>query len=139
MMTKTDRTVAKIGRSTKKCDTFIEFARSVAIFPSPLRGRRGQRPGMQKKTPSDVRTARRSMPSRRLDLSRLRGDLAAGARAHEPVDDDPIARFEAGADNAEAILGDGPWPDNLRLDSAILLHRHHHLARLIGDECAVGD
>src|SRR5215831_2155504 len=115
MMTKTDRTVAKIGRSTKKCETFIEFARS------------------------DVRTARRSMPSRRLDLSRLRGDLAAGARAHEPVDDDPIARFEAGADDAEAILGDGPWPHNLRLDSAILLHRHHHLARLIGDECAVGD
>src|SRR5215472_9860663 len=84
MMTKTDRTVAKIGRSTKKCETFIEFARS------------------------DVRTARRSMPSRRLDLSRLRGDLAAEARAHEPVDDDPIARFEAGADvRPSSVMGPG--------------------------------
>ena len=34
MMTKTDRTVAKIGRSIKKCDKFIAAARSMPAPPS---------------------------------------------------------------------------------------------------------
>src|SRR3984893_7233722 len=106
-MTKTDRTVAKIGRSTKKCDRFTATAGS--------------------------------MLSRRLDLSRLRADLGARPRPHEPVDDHAVARFEAGADDAEAIVGHWPRTHDLWLDCAVLLHGHHHLARLIGHYGAVGD
>src|ERR1700730_4476508 len=106
-MTKTDRTVAKIGRSTKKCDRFTATAGS--------------------------------MLSRRLDLSRLRADLGARPRPHAPVDDHAVARFEAGADDAEAIVGHWPRTHDLWLDCAVLLHGHHHLARLIGHYGAVGD
>src|SRR5262245_59248892 len=105
-MTKTERTVAKIGRSTKKCDMFIAVAGS--------------------------------MSSRRLDLSGLRRDLAAGPRPHEPVDDNPVARLKTRADDAKAILSHGPWTHDFRLDSAVVFHGHHHLARLIGDDGAVG-
>src|SRR5437879_4938837 len=35
MMRKTDRTVAKIGRSTKKCDRFMPVPWTVANCPSP--------------------------------------------------------------------------------------------------------
>src|SRR3954467_1031656 len=107
MMRKTDRTVAKIGRSTKKCDIFIAAARS--------------------------------MPSRRLDLSRLRCDLGAWPRPYQPVDDDPVARIEARADDAETVIGHRTRAPRLLLDGAVLFHGHHHLARLIGDDGAVGD
>src|SRR3984893_13781732 len=107
MITKTDRTVAKIGRSTKKCDRFMATAGSVV--------------------------------SRRLDLSRLRADLGAKPSPHEPVDDDAVARFEAGADDAEAVIGHRTGTNDLLLDGAVLLHGHHQLARLIGDDGAVGD
>src|SRR4051795_9968798 len=105
MMTNSDRTVAKIGRSTKKCDRFMTV---------------------------------RSMPSRRLDLSRLRRDLAAGPRSHEPVDDNPVARLETRADDPEAILGHWPRTHDLWLNRAVVFHGHHHLTRLIGDDGAVG-
>src|ERR1700730_14512656 len=98
-MTKTDRTVAKIGRSTKKCDRFTATAGS--------------------------------MLSRRLDLSRLRADLGARPRPHEPVDDDAVARFEAGADDAEAVIGHRTGTHDLCLDGAVLLHGHHQLPGLM--------
>src|SRR5438132_5859199 len=106
-MTKTDRTVAKIGRSTKKCDIFIAVVRS--------------------------------MPSGCLDLTRLRRDFAARPRPYQSVDDDPVGRRKAGADDAEAVIGHRTGTHDLWLDCAVLLHGHHHLARLIGDDGAVGD
>src|SRR4029077_4605401 len=81
----------------------------------------------------------RSLPSRGLDLSRLRRDLGTRPRPHQPVDDDTVARFEAGADDAEAILGHRARTHDLWLDGAALLHGHHQLARLIGNDGAVGD
>src|SRR6266404_7955345 len=81
----------------------------------------------------------RSLPGGRLDLSRLRCHLAARPRPDEPVDDDAVARFEAGADDAEAVIGHRTGTHDLLLDSAVLLHSHHQLARLIGDDGAVGD
>src|SRR5262245_10036744 len=106
MMTNSDRTVAKIGRSTKKCDRFMAVVRS--------------------------------MPGRRLDLSRLRRNLAAGPRSHEPVDDNPVARIETRADDPKAILGHWPRTHDLWLDRAVVFHRHHHLARLIREDGRVG-
>src|SRR6266446_8755407 len=106
-MRNTDRTVAKIGRSTKKCDRFTGTTRS--------------------------------LPSRSFDLSWLRRHLAAGTRPHQPVDDDAVARFEARADDAQAVIGHWTRTHDLWLDGAVLLHGHHQLARLIGDDGAVGD
>src|SRR5437868_14532438 len=99
MMRKTDRTVAKIGRSTKKCDIFIAAARS--------------------------------MPSRRLDLSRLRCDLGGWPRPYQPVDDGPVARIEARADDAAAVIGHRTGAHDLLLDGAGLVQGHDNLARLI--------
>src|ERR1700730_7046673 len=42
-----------------------------------------------------------SLSRGRLDLSRLRRHLAARPRPHKAVDDDAVARFEAGTDDAE--------------------------------------
>src|SRR6266404_6460025 len=81
----------------------------------------------------------RSLPGGRLDLSRLRCHLAARPRAHKAVDDDAVARFEAGADDAQTIIGHRTRTHDLWLDGAVLLHGHHQLARLIGDDGAVGD
>src|SRR5690349_19569352 len=80
-----------------------------------------------------------SMPRGRLDLSRLRRHLAAWPRPHKAVDDDAVARFEAGADDAEAVIGHRPWAHDLLLDGAVLLHGHHQLARLIGHDGTIGD
>src|ERR1700720_3229655 len=106
-MTKTDRTVAKIGRSMKKCDRFT------AVPRSRLRGR--------------------------LDLARLRRDLAAGPGPPQPVDDDAVGRREARADDAEAVIGHRTGTHDLGLDRAVILHGHHHFAGLIGDDGAVGN
>src|SRR5205085_8668060 len=104
-MTKTDRTVAKIGRSMKKCDRFIAASRS----------------GL----------------SGRLDLTRLRRDLAAWPRPHQPIDDDAVGRRETGTDDAQAVVGHRAGSHNLLRDRTVLLHGHHHLARLIGDDGAI--
>src|SRR5262249_1553231 len=67
-----------------------------------------------------------------VDLSWLRRDLGTRPRAHEPVDHDSIVRLEAGADDAEIVVG-GPGAHHLRLDRAVVEHRHHDLARLVRD------
>src|SRR4051794_11385996 len=71
-----DSTLAKMGRSTKKCANLIEVClrRSAAVAFADW-GERG----------------------------RLRVDLGAGAHAHETVDDDRLLAREAVADHPVAI------------------------------------
>src|SRR5438270_739305 len=105
-MTKTDRTVAKIGRSMKKCDKFIAASRS----------------GL----------------SGGLNLTRLRRDLAAGPRPHQPVDDDAVGRRESGTDDAESVVGHRAGTHDLLCDCTVVLHGHHYFALLVGDNRASG-
>src|SRR5438132_8684346 len=80
-----------------------------------------------------------SLSGSRLDLTRLRGDLAPGSGARQPVDDNPVGRCETLADDPQAIVGHRARTDDLLLDGAVLLHGHHYLARLIGHDGAIGD
>src|SRR6266849_4438290 len=97
------RTVAKIGRSTKKCDRFMAGSARA-----------------------------------RLDLAGLRRHLGARSRAHQPVDDDPILRAETLANDAQTV-DDRAGTHDARLDGAVILDRHDDLARLVGDDRAVGN
>src|SRR5258708_7832907 len=74
----------------------------------------------------------------RLDLAGLRRHLAARPCAHQPVDDDAVTGAETVADNAQTV-DDRAWAHDARLNRAVILYQHHDLARLVGDQRAVGN
>src|SRR2546421_5719724 len=103
---KIETTIAKIGRSMKKWESFMERAGSVRLRFE-------------------------------LDLAGLRRDFRPGPRAQESVDDDPVLRGKARADDAEIVV-DRARAHDLGLDGAVVPHHHHFLARLVRDDGGVG-
>src|SRR5438128_11849112 len=75
-------------------------------------------------------TVDRSVPGGRLDLSRLRRDLAPGPRPRQPVDDDPVARRQTRAAYPEAVVGPRTRRGDLLLEVAVRLPGHPHLWRM---------
>src|SRR5262245_16345983 len=106
-------TAAKMGRSTKKCEK--------PIFRS-LR-----------------RSAGRGLGLLGLDLAGLRGDLCARPRPDQAIDDDPVLRIDAAADDAQATGLARAGADDLGMHDAVAVDREHDLARLVGDDRRVRD
>ncbi len=72
------------------------------------------------------------------DRAILRLDLLPWARPLQPVDDDPVGRREAGADQAQAV-DDRTKLDQLGANGAVVRDREHDLARLVGGDGGVRD
>ena len=104
------RTLAKIGRSTKKCENRI-----VTHHPR----------------------AKHRLFRSSLDLAVLGRDLLPRTGALYAVDHDAVGRREARTDNAQAV-DDGAELDLFGADGAVIGNREHDLARLIRRDHVVG-
>src|SRR4051794_6516948 len=109
-----ERTLAKIGRSMKKCDNRI-----VTYHPARI-------------------AKHRLFRSSSLDLAVLGGDLLPRTGALYAVDHDAVGRREARTDNAQAV-DDGTELDLFGADGAVIGNREYDLAGLIGRNHAVGN
>src|SRR3954464_9592522 len=107
-----ERTLAKIGRSMKKCDNRI-----VTYHPA--------------RSAPDIVLGHRLFRSSSLDLAVLGGDLLPRTGALNAVDHDAVGRRKARTDNAQAI-DDGTELDLFGADGAVIGNREYDLAGLIG-------
>src|SRR5262245_9004507 len=68
-----------------------------------------------------------------VDGTVLRRDLAAGNGAHQPVDNNALAGFQAGLDHPQSAAKFAGG-DDLRFHRAIRADRHHQMLRLVGHD-----